>query len=197
MARDTRERIVRVARELVHGSSFAQVSVEDVCQAAGVHKGSFYHFFGSKDALGLTLLDTNWLLVRAMLDEAFDAPAPPLQRIDAFVQGFCGMLVLVAERTGTMPGCPVGPLAAELAPHGDDARTRAAEVLDAWSGYFADAVREGQARGDLARGLDPAEVGRQVLGYLQGMALLAQVDGGAGLADRSRSGVRALLGAPG
>ncbi|MFD0598768.1 TetR/AcrR family transcriptional regulator [Catellatospora coxensis] len=71
MARDTRDRIVAVARDLVHGTSLAQVSTDDVCRAAGVHKGSLYHFFPSKDALGAAVFELNWTMMSAVLVQAF------------------------------------------------------------------------------------------------------------------------------
>ena len=62
MPSDTRERLVTITRDLVHGSTYADVSVEDVCKAAGVNKGSLYHFFPSKHALGLAVLERIVLL---------------------------------------------------------------------------------------------------------------------------------------
>ncbi|CAL9508733.1 Transcriptional regulator AcuR [Nocardiopsis dassonvillei] len=196
MAGDTKERLVRVARDLIHGSSFAEVSVEDICKEAGVHRGSLYHFFPSKERLGLAVLDANWSMMTVLLDEAFGAEAPPLERIDRFVRGFAGMIALMRERMGSTPECPIGSLSTELAARGDEPRAHATRILDAWAAYFSDAVREAQARGEVARSADPRETALRILAYLQGTALLAKAYDRPELVEHARDGVRALLPAP-
>ncbi|MBO4204588.1 TetR/AcrR family transcriptional regulator [Micromonospora echinofusca] len=196
MARDTRERIVRVARDLVHGASMAQVSVEEICAAAGVHKGSLYHFFPSKDALGVAVLDANWALMRALLEEAFGDDVPPLVRIDRFVDGYAGMLALMRERMGATPGCPLGNLAAEVSSRDGEMRTRIVRIMDAWARYFVEAVREARGRGDVGPAVDADEVAVHILAHLQGMATMARAYDRPELAGRARGGVRMLLGLP-
>ncbi|WP_436885787.1 TetR/AcrR family transcriptional regulator [Nocardiopsis dassonvillei] len=187
---------MRVARDLIHGSSFAEVSVEDICKEAGVHRGSLYHFFPSKERLGLAVLDANWSMMTVLLDEAFGAEAPPLERIDRFVRGFAGMIALMRERMGSTPECPIGSLSTELAARGDEPRAHATRILDAWAAYFSDAVREAQARGEVARSADPRETALRILAYLQGTALLAKAYDRPELVEHARDGVRALLPAP-
>ncbi len=41
------------AAELFHARSFEDVSTAEVCALAGVHPGSLYHFFPTKQELGL------------------------------------------------------------------------------------------------------------------------------------------------
>lgn len=47
-ARDTRARIYEAAWHLIGENGFEKVSVDRICQRAGVAKGSFYHHFKSK-----------------------------------------------------------------------------------------------------------------------------------------------------
>ncbi|ROO50985.1 TetR family transcriptional regulator [Micromonospora sp. Llam0] len=193
MARDTRERLLRTARDLVHGTSLAEVSIEDICAGAGAHRGSLYHFFPSKEALGLAVLDLNWSMVRAVLDEAFQAEFEPLARIDRSIDGFARMLGLMREKMGATPGCPLGDLTAELSTQPGPGRDRSQDVLRAWAHYFADAIREAQARGQLARTTDPDAAALRVLAYLQGLALLAKVYDDPRLMANARTTVRALI----
>ncbi|WFE28051.1 TetR/AcrR family transcriptional regulator [Solwaraspora sp. WMMD791] len=195
MASDTRQRLVTVARELVHRSSYAAVSIEDVCSTAGVHRGSLYHFFPSKEALGLAVVDANWVLMDAMLAEAFRDDVAPLARIDRFVHAFGSLLATTREQMGATPGCPLGNLAAELAGHGE-AGQRLTGILDAWTRYFTAAIDEARRHGDLSRATDPGEAALRVLAYLQGVALLAKAYDRPGLVDQMRSGVRMLLDPP-
>ncbi|MDG4772897.1 TetR/AcrR family transcriptional regulator [Solwaraspora sp. WMMD792] len=193
MARDTRERLLRTARDLVHGTSLAEVSIEDICAGAGVHRGSLYHFFPSKEALGLAVLDLNWTMMQAVLDEAFQAEVEPLARIDRFIDGFARMLGLMREKMGATPGCPLGDLTTELSAQPGPGRDRSQNVLRAWTRYFVDAIREARARGQLTRTTDPEAAALRVLAYLQGMALLAKVYDDPALVATTRTAVRSLI----
>ncbi|WP_033343117.1 TetR/AcrR family transcriptional regulator [Catenuloplanes japonicus] len=68
---DTRHRILDSARRIIASKGYAAVGINEVLGDAGVPKGSFYHFFASKDAFG-----------RAMLDEYF---AEYLAEMDAIL----------------------------------------------------------------------------------------------------------------
>lgn len=48
-ARNTRERIYKTAVELITERGFDNITVVEICKAVGVAKGSFYHYFKSKD----------------------------------------------------------------------------------------------------------------------------------------------------
>ncbi|MFC7482935.1 TetR family transcriptional regulator C-terminal domain-containing protein [Luedemannella flava] len=108
-----------------------------------------------------------------MLDEAFGDDVPPLARIDRFVDRFAHRLAVMRQALGATPGCPLGGLVAELASHGDEARTQAARVLHAWTRYFADAVTEAKGRGEVGPAVEAPAAARRLLAHLQGLALLA------------------------
>ncbi len=48
---DARERIIQSSIELIHYLSYSSVGVNELCEHAGVKKGSFYHYFPSKSDL--------------------------------------------------------------------------------------------------------------------------------------------------
>ena len=54
---DSRQRILDAASVLFHTRSYDAVGVALVCDQAGVSKGSFFHFFGSKRDLALAVMD--------------------------------------------------------------------------------------------------------------------------------------------
>src|SRR5437868_1482843 len=83
--KDARAQLIASAIKLIHARSYGAVSVDDLCAHAGVHKGSFYHFFPSKRDLLLAVLDIQWeQLQQSMLEPAFARDVPPLQRVARF-----------------------------------------------------------------------------------------------------------------
>lgn len=55
----SREKILQSAVQLFLEEGFEATSVNDICKHAGVSKGSFYHYFETKQVLFLTLME-NW-----------------------------------------------------------------------------------------------------------------------------------------
>jgi len=51
-------RLIATAMEIMYIRGYTAVGVHEICTQAGVHKGSFYHFFPSKQALVLAVIDT-------------------------------------------------------------------------------------------------------------------------------------------
>ena len=61
MARpDVRERLLDAGVEIFHRCGFNGCGVQEITEAAGVPKGSFYNHFVSKEALGAAVLDRYW-----------------------------------------------------------------------------------------------------------------------------------------
>jgi len=56
--KNTRQTILDAAQVLVGRKGFSAVGLNEILQAAEVPKGSFYHYFTSKDGFGVVLLDT-------------------------------------------------------------------------------------------------------------------------------------------
>lgn len=55
---DVRENIIAVGQRLIGAKGFSAVGLNEILSEAGVPKGSFYYYFGSKDAFGVALLES-------------------------------------------------------------------------------------------------------------------------------------------
>ena len=53
---DTREHLLATGEAIILGKSFSAVGLAEILGAAGVPKGSFYHYFRSKEGYGVELL---------------------------------------------------------------------------------------------------------------------------------------------
>jgi TetR/AcrR family transcriptional regulator, transcriptional repressor for nem operon len=86
MGADSREKFLDAALHVIRAKGYNATRVEDVCQAAGLTKGSFFHHFDSKEAMALAAADH----FAAMADRVF-ASAPyqtaedPLDRLLGYV----------------------------------------------------------------------------------------------------------------
>ena len=56
-SQETRNKILETATDLFSKSGYDATGVAEICQAAGVSKGAFYHHFSTKQALFMDLLD--------------------------------------------------------------------------------------------------------------------------------------------
>jgi AcrR family transcriptional regulator len=108
---DTREKLVRTAERLMLRDGYSAMRVDEVIRKAGLSKGSFYHFFEGKEALGLAALEHYYTdRVGRLATGAHAAEIDPLRR----AQGFLAHVSHVAEdlwRTG----CLLASLAADAA----------------------------------------------------------------------------------
>lgn len=71
---DTRQGILDTAYGLVGAKGFSAVGLNEILTAAGVPKGSFYHYFGSKEAFGEALLADYFETYLADLDATLSEP---------------------------------------------------------------------------------------------------------------------------
>ncbi|MBO1329528.1 TetR/AcrR family transcriptional regulator [Acetobacter suratthaniensis] len=73
--RDTKQAILHAARMIISRKGFASAGLNEILAEAGVPKGSFYHYFKSKDMLGVEVLETYFDSYLSLLDEMFQTPA--------------------------------------------------------------------------------------------------------------------------
>lgn len=83
---ETRARLIAAARDLVRRKGFADTSVDDLCAAASVTKGAFFHHFASKDALGVALIE-DWTETTGAMFAAhpYNAAPDPFDRLLAYI----------------------------------------------------------------------------------------------------------------
>ncbi|HEV2507575.1 MAG TPA: TetR/AcrR family transcriptional regulator [Mesorhizobium sp.] len=83
---DARNRLLDAARDVIRARGFTATSVEDLCQAAEVTKGAYFHHFKSKDALGIAAADDWSAGTTAFFAAApYHVPDDPLERVLAYV----------------------------------------------------------------------------------------------------------------
>lgn len=171
---DTKTRILATARELFHSRSYADVGIKEICDAASVQKGSFYHFFPSKRDLALAVIDDmadDW--AHGFVAEAFDHNLPPLERLDYMIDAAYYWQKAAKDIEGRVPGCLFGNLALEISTRDEVLRAKLNAVFDKASARFHETLDEAVEHG-LMQPLDTAATAQAMLAFLEGVILLAK-----------------------
>lgn len=169
---DARERLIDAAGELWHTRSYADVGVSEICDHAGVQKGSFYHFFPSKQDLALAVIDERWrLLGIGEMAPILTGPLPPLERLTLFLERGLEEQLRLKESAGATVGCCFGNLVVELATVDDVLRERLAELFDDWAALLKTTLDDAVAAGDLPE-IDTAQAARALLAFIEGLGVV-------------------------
>lgn len=90
---DARAKLLDAAVKVIRKQGFTATSVDDLCKAASVTKGAFFHHFESKEALGVAAANYWSATTSALFESApFHAPRDPLDRVLAYVDFRIGLL---------------------------------------------------------------------------------------------------------
>jgi TetR/AcrR family transcriptional repressor of nem operon len=179
MARaSVRDQLIASAVEVFHTHGFNGCSVQDIVDAAGVPKGSFYNHFESKEALGVEVVRAYSALVGAYVVEAgaadiLSGDGTPLQRIRAYFEAVIEQNV----SCGVRKGCLLGNFAIELAPHSTEIARAVTNALDNWSAAVAQALAQAQAAGEVAQDADVDTLARYLVDGYEGAATRAKLIG--------------------
>lgn len=140
---NVRAKIIAGAAEVFHRKGFNASTIDNIVDAAGVPKGSFYNHFKSKEDLALEVIDR----YRAAFEHGslIDYERSPVDRLNEY-------FVYLAERfagDNFDKGCLLGNFANEMADHSPAIRARLATVFDEWTDALAAVIRDGQQRGEI------------------------------------------------
>lgn len=157
-----------------------------------MHRGSFFHFFPTKDDLLLEVLAMHAQSMRArMLAGPFHPDLPPLSRFGRFFGQLAAHLRQQRNETGAVHGCPIGNVVIELATRSPAVRAAAAAVFDVMRSVFEQTLRDAKAAGELPPATDPATGATAILAYMQGLAVVGKAYGN--LDELERIGARVLM----
>ena len=171
---DARERLIQATIDLIWTASYGAVSVDAICERAQVRKGSFYHFFASKDELVVAALDAHWSSRRPILDEIFSASRPPLERLDRYFAYVVERQGAVKAQYGRVLGCFHNSVGSECVQRPSEVAAKAQAIILALRRYLETTLRDAQADGLIPPG-DPAEVAKNLFAYIQGALAQARV----------------------
>ena len=189
---DAKERLLRTASDLIWESSYGSVGVEQICERAGVQKGSFYHFFPSKSDLAAAAAEDHWEKNRADKERVFSSEVPPLERLT----GWCDLIrrgqARRAEKKGMVLGCPYSSMGSELSTQDEKIRLKCQELAERVCALVETAVRAAQREGLVPKG-NAARKARELYSFAMGVVLQAKIRNDLRVLDGLKPGVLRLL----
>jgi TetR/AcrR family transcriptional repressor of nem operon len=190
----TKDKLLQVAFDLIWNNSYGSVSVGDICERAGVNKGSFYHFFESKADLAIEAYQEHWKEGQPELDRIFSSQVPPLERLQGYCQFIYDRQVEKAEKYGRVCGCPYASIGSEVATQDEKIRLKSQELIGRGRKYIESAIADA-IRADLVAIRDPVLGAQRVHSMVLGMLLEAKVQNNLEVLRDLETPIMALLGA--
>ncbi len=169
-----REDLIAAASDLMWSRGFVDVGVAELCEAAGVRPGSFYHFFPSKTELGVAALNHHWRISSAHVLEPAGEVEDPVERLRYYFEVVSLMHTELKRRHGQVRGCPFGNLGGEASALEPELRVSLARYSQKLAEFFvqmaADAIRRGQSGAG-----DAKARGNALLALVEGILILARI----------------------
>ncbi|KUZ83014.1 TetR family transcriptional regulator [Burkholderia ubonensis] len=166
--------VVEAAARVFWEQGYHATSIDVLCEATGVFRGSLYRTFGDKHGLLVAAFDRYAEGAVARLKERLAADLPPRQALREALMHYTKIGARLSERRG----CFITNAAVELLPGDDELRPYIESTLQRIATQLSLAVARGQQAGDFDRKLDAEDVGRYLLCLIQGMRVLGKASMG-------------------
>lgn len=168
-----RDKILREGLKVVHAHGFANASVRDIVQAAGVPQGSFTNHFASKEVFGLEVIELYFEgAVSTMQQTLRNDALPPLQRLRAYIDAGKERLNVDSMRGG----CLFGNFAAEASEHSEAIRLRLVAIFREVRASISYCLKAAVEAGEIAPNTDCDEIAAFIVSALQGANLMAKTE---------------------
>lgn len=170
---NTRDLLIDEGLKALLAGGYDGTGIGPVLKAAGVPKGSFYHFFDSKEAFAGAVLDAYAARYgRARREILEDRSRSPLERLRRY---FTYMSELLSREE--FGGCLFGNLALASATRSPVFREKLQKSFRAWQSDLAAVLREAQSAGEIADDLEPEETAAFLIDAYEGALLRAKSEG--------------------
>lgn len=168
---EARRHILEVARLLFHERGLRGASMDEVAGAAGIKKANLFHYYPSKEALELAVLEQAGVEMKEQVDE----------QLSPKVRDPVGAVALMFEQAGRgmrerrcRGGCFLGNVAQEASDHNEAIRVRVSEFLHYWTEQLACFLDRARASGYFRPELEPRPAAEAILALFEGALLFSK-----------------------
>jgi TetR/AcrR family transcriptional regulator, transcriptional repressor for nem operon len=192
----TRQKLIETAIDLIWTSSYGSVSVDDICRAATVKKGSFYHYFPSKEILAATAMEEYFHAhIEPDLKKIFAANISLARQVDLLSDFIIAEQKDVLSKYGRVCGCPLAALASEMiSPETRLIGQKAQEIFQICQSYMAQSIAAA-AKDNLIPPCDAMQKAAEVNDFITGLMMMARIHNNLdGLIANLKPGIIHVLG---
>lgn len=187
---DVRERILAAGQQAFQEKSYNGCGLKEILAAADVAKGSFYHYFQSKEDFALCVIDRETEMHLAESKTVLlNRQQPPLARLTAYFED-ARQFYIDEDLT---PNCIVPKLAMELSQLSPPMRTAITNAYSSWQGILEQAISEGQQSGEFSAAVDARDAAGFIVDAWQGVNIRLQLERDINIFDRFVKVVFGLL----
>ncbi len=190
---DAKQRLMDAVQELIWSGSYGSTTIDQICEKAGVKKGSFYYFFDSKSELAVEAIEACWQTKRLEMDSIFSPTVPPLERLQKYYAAGYEFQREIKVKHGHVLGCPLVSLGSEVCTQDACLEKTIQNIMDQKCKYLESAIRDAHAAGII----DAPEAGakaRMLMAYYEGLLTQARIQNDVEVLREAASGMFAILG---
>lgn len=177
-----KEKLLDAAFSLIRTKGYTSTTVDDLCKAAGVTKGTFFHYFDSKEALAVAAAN-HWSLVTSELFKSapYHKPSDPLDRFLGYID-FRKRLI-----SGELPEftCLVGTMTQEIYSSNPDIREACKNSIWTHAQNLEDDIAEAKKKYSPNSTWTPKSLALHTQAVLQGAFILAKASDSKEIATQS------------
>jgi TetR/AcrR family transcriptional regulator, transcriptional repressor for nem operon len=168
-------RLLDAAMSIVRRKGYAATSVDDLCKAAGVTKGAFFHHFASKEALAVAGAEawTDHARARIFTDAPWMRADDPLARLLAHIDFRLSMLDGPVEDFT----CFVGTMVQETFASNDAIRMACDASMTAYAERLAEDIQPAIDLHGVRDGVTALDLAYHIQAVLQGAFIMAKAKG--------------------
>ena len=168
---ETRRKLLEASVRMIMQKGFAATTVDQICAEAQLTKGSFFHYFKSKEEIGIAAVRYFACGQSRKFESAgLDAIADPVERLHAFLD----VAIQSVECCDGPCVCMTGMMAQEMAATNESVKNCCSELFSSWVEMVAGLLGAAKAASPHAAEFDPASVAWMLSGLVQGSMLVAK-----------------------
>lgn len=171
---NSKEKLITAATKLFYRKGFSAVGTKEICDEAGVNKGTFYHFFPSKVALARDALTHYAMVLAERKMQILGSRNPAREKLDMVCDMFLAANQELAQDSEKIYGCLMGNIALELAQADESIGDHINQLLAHACSSMAILVRELIMEFGINDPVDPEEGARRIMAYVEGCLMFAK-----------------------
>ena len=172
---DTKAKLIQTATDLIWQSSYGSVSVDDICNQAGVKKGSFYYYFPSKADLAVAVMEESYKCYEPEMTSVFSETVSAVERFERLATFVYDKQIEAYNQYGRVCGCPFASLGSEMAGNDEAIRQKADEIFQRQEHLLVETLKELVIDAQLPSDTDLAGIASEIHTFILGQVMVARI----------------------